>query len=418
MTFYQRSAEKRKASAEYGPELGEIEGNSSPSHVSSDPKHMENEKRLRREIANSNERRRMQSINTGFDQLKVLVPHQDGEKLSKASILLHTSNFIKSLLKEKSRLMCQNAQYRAMLQKLGVVLPPEEPVEESPSPKRVKRDTECSDEGISLSGNEAIDSDEDRRQRQMNERELSWHRELAELRSQLDDERRVRLILEDRTRQLEASMVTYASSSQPHLPAVPEPEPKQAPAPVQPARQSLPPMAEVARQHVEARTVKHEPAHIKQEHQVWNPVAQPVVVEYIHASESKMPPPRTQEMHVMQPAQAPSSPEISEEEATSMSRRNLETIVKAIRHLEGDMLPDFGGEETVTTEPEERPSDCCGRVSPASSGSPGSSPPRTTTATASIAIAPNVLPLQTSLLHAAFPHQFVARPGPAAYTSS
>uniref|UniRef100_A0A4W5LTP9 Transcription factor AP-4 (activating enhancer binding protein 4) n=2 Tax=Salmoninae TaxID=504568 RepID=A0A4W5LTP9_9TELE len=41
------------------------------------------ERRIRREIANSNERRRMQSINSGFQSLKTLIPHSDGEKLSK-----------------------------------------------------------------------------------------------------------------------------------------------------------------------------------------------------------------------------------------------------------------------------------------------------------------------------------------------
>ncbi len=47
---------------------------------------VENEKRVRREIANCNERRRMQSINAGFDNLRVLLPPaQDGEKLSKVS---------------------------------------------------------------------------------------------------------------------------------------------------------------------------------------------------------------------------------------------------------------------------------------------------------------------------------------------
>ncbi|KAA0202689.1 hypothetical protein HAZT_HAZT001177 [Hyalella azteca] len=44
---------------------------------------MENEKRIRREIANSNERRRMKSINAGFASLKELLPNTDGEKLSK-----------------------------------------------------------------------------------------------------------------------------------------------------------------------------------------------------------------------------------------------------------------------------------------------------------------------------------------------
>lgn len=47
--------------------------------------HMEQEKRMRREIANSNERRRMQSINAGFQSLRTLLPHHEGEKLSKVS---------------------------------------------------------------------------------------------------------------------------------------------------------------------------------------------------------------------------------------------------------------------------------------------------------------------------------------------
>ena len=33
------------------------------------------------EIANSNERRRMQSINSGFQALKMLIPNGEGEKL-------------------------------------------------------------------------------------------------------------------------------------------------------------------------------------------------------------------------------------------------------------------------------------------------------------------------------------------------
>lgn len=43
----------------------------------------EDDKRKRRAIANSNERRRMQSINAGFQNLKSLIPHSSGEKLSK-----------------------------------------------------------------------------------------------------------------------------------------------------------------------------------------------------------------------------------------------------------------------------------------------------------------------------------------------
>lgn len=46
---------------------------------------VDTEKRMRREIANSNERRRMQSINAGFQSLRSLLPRHEGEKLSKVS---------------------------------------------------------------------------------------------------------------------------------------------------------------------------------------------------------------------------------------------------------------------------------------------------------------------------------------------
>ena len=65
-------------------------GDSSP-HES-----MENwvdEKRQRREIANSNERRRMQSINSGFQSLRTLLPQCEGEKLSKVTNNLKALSF-------------------------------------------------------------------------------------------------------------------------------------------------------------------------------------------------------------------------------------------------------------------------------------------------------------------------------------
>ncbi|KOC71260.1 Transcription factor AP-4, partial [Habropoda laboriosa] len=58
--------------------------------------HMEQEKRMRREIANSNERRRMQSINAGFQSLRTLLPHHEGEKLSKVSVKRRCSSFFYS----------------------------------------------------------------------------------------------------------------------------------------------------------------------------------------------------------------------------------------------------------------------------------------------------------------------------------
>lgn len=46
------------------------------------------DKRMRREIANSNERRRMQSINSGFQGLRALLPKREGDKISKVGRML------------------------------------------------------------------------------------------------------------------------------------------------------------------------------------------------------------------------------------------------------------------------------------------------------------------------------------------
>ncbi|XP_049537181.1 uncharacterized protein LOC125952017 [Anopheles darlingi] len=73
------------------------------------------EKRMRREIANSNERRRMQSINAGFQSLRQMLPHHEGEKLSKAAILQQTAEYIYSLEQEKTRLLSQNCQLKRLL---------------------------------------------------------------------------------------------------------------------------------------------------------------------------------------------------------------------------------------------------------------------------------------------------------------
>lgn len=81
------------------------------------------DKRLRRQIANCNERRRMQSINIGFQALRQLLPYKEGEKLSKvfyiylviallillkAAILQQTADFIHTLQEEKDRLSEEN----------------------------------------------------------------------------------------------------------------------------------------------------------------------------------------------------------------------------------------------------------------------------------------------------------------------
>ncbi|CAH2307606.1 transcription factor AP-4 [Pelobates cultripes] len=141
------------------------------------------ERRIRREIANSNERRRMQSINAGFQSLKTLIPHTDGEKLSKAAILQQTAEYIFSLEQEKTRLLQQNTQLKRFIQEFN-----------GSSPKR--RRAEDKDEGI---GSPDIWEEE---------KADDLRREMIELRQQLDKERSVRMMLEEQL-------------LQPHLPLAP-----------------------------------------------------------------------------------------------------------------------------------------------------------------------------------------------------
>ena len=63
------------------------------------------DKKTRREIANSNERRRMQSINTGFLRLKSLVPSISKEKVSKVSGKFH-SNFYRNFSENSKKFKC------------------------------------------------------------------------------------------------------------------------------------------------------------------------------------------------------------------------------------------------------------------------------------------------------------------------
>ena len=63
-----------------------------------------------REIANYEERRRMQCINAGFEKLRPLLPQHEGEKLGKAAILQQTAEYISQLEREKARLLTQNKQ--------------------------------------------------------------------------------------------------------------------------------------------------------------------------------------------------------------------------------------------------------------------------------------------------------------------
>ncbi|KAM9315271.1 transcription factor AP-4-like isoform 1-T1 [Pholidichthys leucotaenia] len=139
------------------------------------------ERRIRREIANSNERRRMQSINAGFQSLKTLLPHTDGEKLSKAAILQQTADYIFTLEQEKTQLLTQNNQLKRFIQEFS-----------GSSPKR--RRAEEKDEGIG-----SPDMLEEEKVEEL-------RREMLELRQQLDKERSARMQLEDQVRCLDTQL--------------------------------------------------------------------------------------------------------------------------------------------------------------------------------------------------------------------
>ncbi|BFZ24385.1 hypothetical protein BsWGS_27424 [Bradybaena similaris] len=166
----------------------------------------ENEKRIRREIANSNERRRMQCINAGFSSLRALIPHLEGEKLSKAAILQQASEHICSLEQEKSRLQLQLDHTKGLLSGLGQErLVTDAYVSSSPPPsKRKKRDTESSDEGVCSLSDGSEDSGSELQQENM------------ALRHQLELERQRFAALEQHNRLLEAQFLTLLHSQAPH----------------------------------------------------------------------------------------------------------------------------------------------------------------------------------------------------------
>ncbi|KAM7333019.1 transcription factor AP-4 isoform X1 [Alexandromys fortis] len=236
------------------------------------------ERRIRREIANSNERRRMQSINAGFQSLKTLIPHTDGEKLSKAAILQQTAEYIFSLEQEKTRLLQQNTQLKRFIQELS-----------GSSPKR--RRAEDKDEGI---GSPDIWEDE---------KAEDLRREMIELRQQLDKERSVRMMLEEQVRSLEAHMY---------------PE----------KLKVIAQQVQLQQQQEQVRLLHQEKLEREQQHLRTQllppaPTHHPTVIVPAPA------PPSSHHINVV--TMGPSSVINS----VSTSRQNLDTIVQAIQHIEG-----------------------------------------------------------------------------------
>ncbi|XP_041988560.1 transcription factor AP-4 isoform X2 [Aricia agestis] len=282
----------------------------SEKHSLTGSKTMEAEKRIRREIANSNERRRMQSINAGFQALRTLLPRHEGEKLSKAAILQQTAEYIYSLEQEKTRLLSQNCQLKRLLnQHEGGEIPLKKRKSEIIVPSIIPDST---DDAIS---NSTI-TPEPVAVIKVSSVVQKKEPENSEFRAQLERERRLRRVLEERLHTLESQVYPEATqevtqvvhyeetdvaeckveSEEVEAPPPPPPPPAPVEAPVpQPAKAKVPsPLLEAA--------IKAEPR-----------VEVEVLPDPNHDAPSRL-------------------------YLASTSRQNLETIVEAIRHLEGDHL--------------------------------------------------------------------------------
>merc|ERR1712226_1290810 len=166
---------------------------------------VDSERRMRREIANSNERRRMQSINAGLQSLRTLLPHHEGEKLSKAAILQQTAEYIYQLEQEKTRLLSQNSQLKRLysLSQQGLTSPAGNSTsamsstgaDDTTSPRLKKKRTNTTTTTVSLENTSDLlktSSNED-----------NAASTVAELSLQLLNEQRLRQRLEERLKTLE-----------------------------------------------------------------------------------------------------------------------------------------------------------------------------------------------------------------------
>lgn len=200
MSFYARTTEKRKSYE--ADELYEDDDNRFKVEVVDN---RERERKLRREIANSNERRRMQSINSGFQALRLLIPHSEGEKLSKAAILQQTAEHIFSLEQDKTRLLQQNTTLKRILSQCDREGTNSSDLKRSP-PKKSKIDQEAR-------AQEHSKDDENNNVLQSDDYVEEIQKELIELRCQLERERRLRISVEEKKRQLELDLADARSKS-------------------------------------------------------------------------------------------------------------------------------------------------------------------------------------------------------------
>ncbi|KAM4611503.1 transcription factor AP-4-like isoform 2-T2 [Polymixia lowei] len=228
----------------------------------------------------------MQSINAGFQSLKSLLPHTDGEKLSKAAILQQTADYIFALEQEKTQLLQQNNQLKRFIQEFS-----------GSSPKR--RRAEEKDEGIGSP--DALEE----------EKGEELRREMLELRQQLGKERSARILLEEQVRSLGSHLhperlkvITQELEEQAHLQS-----------------QTLLRLQQIHGQdtdrHTHSPKVQTPPTPPAPTHHPTVIVPAPTLIQHPHH-------------HVTVVTLSPTV----HTSTVSTSRQNLDTIVQAIQHIE------------------------------------------------------------------------------------
>lgn len=237
-----------------------------------------------------------------------------------------TAEYIYSLEQEKTRLLSQNCQLKRLVnQHEGGELPPKKRKTTTTTTAATEVilptiSAESSDEGLGSMSPEPVSL--------MQVSVVSSHESNSELQRQLERERSIRMVLESQIRQLENQLIQQ-QQQQPHLYSVEESEELglQLLAP-----DSLPPVARTQTVVTCSPNVSRSPSPEPAPEQRLPSVLEAAIKAEPKVEVERLPSPNTPHEEVT-PARI---------YVSNTSRQNLETIVEAIRHLEGDHM--FGDE--------------------------------------------------------------------------
>jgi len=325
----------------------------------------EDDKRKRRAIANSNERRRMQSINTGFQTLKGLIPHSNGEKLSKACILQRSAEYMRVLNDEKDKLTLKLQLALAILERNNLISLLAEP---QAGCKRA--DVAQKNQMASSSGPSACESPTNHHHQQQHQPIQFFHQSHANF--ETTDDSRQQLTPKQPGKSTPTRTHALLHTSPPHLSDIGAAEVAAAGLTLNPATAWLITVNQQAHQHQH----QHQPTH--QDSSSASSTAsnssssaemasrssrassvdtthhsQPLTLQTMTAATSSSLSASSSMASPLRPlpvvalpvstVQSPNHQPISAQAlAESLSRRNLYTIVEAINHVEGQKIIDDG----------------------------------------------------------------------------